>query len=798
MPDAPVRFGNVLKAAGLDSVELLTSGAGWQFWHVEIPNAFAPSKLQILHLMSDATWESAPSIRAFINESKFSRLTCYAVVEPSARVLNDPKKLLEAFSVSQALTPRQFLGKAIKSSILGDIKSTVTEDLGTFIQPKVLTPNGGEFPALQYLRAWVEGTEPAESRLGVLVADAGIGKTTMCRHLRQLILKFTSGEQVPLLIESDHWRKLADVLDLNMWDIWKQSLARQAQGISVEGTFNTCVHEGILLPIFDGFDELCSLRSRQFAVDNTLHALIKLVNDGDGRMLMTTREGYWENNVHSELQKRCTVFRLLPFDQHLRDKFFEERFPKDFDARKRAKAVAQAVESQLYADVTAKYPKPLARPTSIPAVLELIAASVEDENSELLVKEYQARLKADPFDSVLAMLCERERHRQGIKATAIEQLDVFSQLAMDWNQDEFLKEDIEIAASATCAIFDDENQRRLLFAPHPLLVLRENAYSFRFEFLRDFLRSLWLENHWNSPKELEKTAAFFEKNAAGTTPTFEYLAMRLLHGGRHRAWSKTVVTLAKNFRKNHPLALSGLWHLSTILFNKLDGVSTKTDRLEKLLDIFGDSKSRKFTDLILQGRLASLDLTSLTFSNCRFDSCVFYSCDFDSSSHFVDCMFTGDLLFENCKALSSVNLTRPSIVSAEATEAFLAGGIGNKGSILNKDAIQRVFRLALQKFVRGGALHTIDVAFRNRGALGQSLLNDEVWDALMKTGVVIAHTISGLGKDRGLAIAKKHQHEVRQFIDNAIVSGGVLAAIQTICREKGLNWAPSEAAAGRN
>lgn len=94
--------------------------------------------------------------------------------------------------------------------------------------------------------------------------------------------------------------------------------------------------------------------------------------------------------------------------------------------------------------------------------------------------------------------------------------------------------------------------------------------------------------------------------------------------------------------------------------------------------------------------------------------------------------------------------------------------------------------LPLQKFARGGVFNTIDAENRNKGPLGHSPLCEDVWNALLRANVVQKHAISGVGKDRGLGIAREHQHEVRQFTDNALLSGAVAQAVAAVAKDYGI------------
>lgn len=777
-------FEKLLIAAGLHAPEHKAGGDGFDIWSVKATNPFGGTKLHVLHLKSDATWSSARNVQTLIKQFSIPSSSLFAIREESSR-LDGTARILKEFGVQKVLSRQQLLGEALKATISRPDGSGPDLDSRFFVPPK-LTSNFSEpshHSAIDLLSTWLEGKGPATPGVGVVVANSGIGKTTLARRLYQSLSKKDDRGRVPVLIESYSWRKLSDAPDLTLWDVWKEGLSAGAVGISAEDTFETCIREGILLPIFDGFDELCLLRSRQFRAEEVLANLQALVVESNGRLLITTREGFW-NDVDDEVRQQCTVFNLEPFDQHLRNKFFEDRFPTNFTARTAAKKVMQRIETEAHDNPTG-YPNPLERITSIPAVLELISGSVETNGSEATLQQYGALLGRDPLKAILLALCERERARHELIATADEQLDVFAELARGWTENGLMnRENIELVAQDSCAAFADQHQREKLFLPHSMIEGRGNEFSFRFDFLRDYLQAIWLEKHWSDATKFTEFSELVADDAFGPlSQVLEYTVQCLINLNNHIEVLQRLADARKRFTELmlHK-STGGLWHLATSYFNRT-GVVTRLERTDKLLELFGTPASRRFDGLQLRNRIASLDLRGVEFINCKFDGCTFFGCDYNEASSFTSCDFLGPFRFDRCTG--APNLVSPAAMSAEAREA-LAGSPSHSIKLINQDMIRRAFRLAFQKFARGAGFQAIDVDIRNRGPLGHSPLKDDVWESLERSGIVTRHSISGVGRDRGMAISAESFNDVRQFVDNALISGRLAQAMSEVAATHGV------------
>ena len=68
-----------------------------------------------------------------------------------------------------------------------------------------------------------------------------------------------------------------------------------------------------------------------------------------------------------------------------------------------------------------------------------------------------------------------------------------------------------------------------------------------------------------------------------------------------------------------------------------------------------------------------------------------------------------------------------------------------------------------------------------RGPAGRSPLGRSVVEELLKETVLSRHTISGVGKDAGLAVSKEAMPEVRAFLDNRVLGRLLSPVVNRLC-----------------
>ena len=249
--------------------------------------------------------EAAAEVRELL--PKGSRY--YAVVQASATIANDLAKLQAQSRAVGVYTLRQLLQRSVERVLGATEPERDLEAERLFVDPDVRSvsydltapTDRQSSKALSSLSGWLKDDSEKGPRVAVLLAKAGVGKTTVARQLfRHLRFSTATAGRYPILVESDHWARLSDKTNLTLWDVWRESLdALYASSIGRDD-IEMCVEQGLLLPIFDGFDELCTRLGAHFSAVETLDQLLDLVKDTEGRILITTRDTFWTDYLAEE------------------------------------------------------------------------------------------------------------------------------------------------------------------------------------------------------------------------------------------------------------------------------------------------------------------------------------------------------------------------------------------------------------------------------------------------------------------------------------------------------------------
>ncbi len=143
-----------------------------------------------------------------------------------------------------------------------------------FVQPRRDDDSKSELD--QELIDFMTGKEQnKKGNLLVLSASAGVGKTTLARHLTKLLAERSFANRViPIYVESQHWSKIQFETIDGLWDVIANSLKTYNSSLNLtQEIFEHMLKIGYVSFIFDGFDELCG--HRHFTYRMSLHKRTK-------------------------------------------------------------------------------------------------------------------------------------------------------------------------------------------------------------------------------------------------------------------------------------------------------------------------------------------------------------------------------------------------------------------------------------------------------------------------------------------------------------------------------------------
>jgi hypothetical protein len=200
------------------------------------------------------------------------------VTKRSRHATNLPKAARD-FKARWATTARTLLFEHVVESLYPS--SIQVEETPYFIEPDITLPGQAPRPSLNYLvehllRGQAEGEKLISA--DILVAPAGLGKTTLSRALARRLLS-SNREVIPILVESAQWQNLINLTLPNVLNAALLQLIPEGGRLTNARLFQVLVREQLLIPIFDGFDELCSHPNSTYNPATLIAELVELVGD---------------------------------------------------------------------------------------------------------------------------------------------------------------------------------------------------------------------------------------------------------------------------------------------------------------------------------------------------------------------------------------------------------------------------------------------------------------------------------------------------------------------------------------
>ena len=764
-----IAFGDVLDALGAVDTEPVKSTPHWDFYRAKYSTPGGDVTASYLCLGYDCPVSEA-SIRNLDRWRSLSGRTAYTVVVTrKSRLASDLRKTADQFRARVATTSRTLLFENVLSTLIPD--SLQVEKYQYFVEPDVSIPNQGIKPALSYL---VDDLLSGDSDPGgfvsadILVAPAGLGKTTLARALAERFLE-SNRQAIPILIESAQWQNLINLTLPNVLNAALLQVMPEAGRLTNAKIFQLLVREQLLVPIFDGFDELCSHPNSTYNPATLIAELVDLVGDAGARVLITTRETFWEKFGTGVVASKVKRIDLRGFSNEQRQRFFTKRL-KDPGDRDIANRLAREIGSNLYVGHLEKEPLQADRASGVPLLLELIAIYVDGNP-----KATFAPASKDPIGPLLEAVCERENERQKLSISAEKQMAIFEELFRDFPEDiprTDLALYIELHASGLDAGALERFESHAFFSPG-------KDVCPRFETLRVYFVARWLATRLENIESDETIPLILERNSAGNTDVFDFLVDRFLtmeEGTVCAALSHALQMIQTRTRWEG--AASAVFHLAQRLAKEFEKTrSTRTDRLLNYLRLA--SPIRKIAVI---GQISGLDFSNLTFENCIFKDVELYNCRFGNNTRFVKCRFDGSLAFENCEG-AGLARTIECVNSEEAREEWDIQAGRASARTITRSSARSALREALRRFVGPYGLSSIKYVDRNSGVLARNPCRDQLWECLLKEGILERHRISGVS-DGGLKVADSAdaRHEVRNFLDNAILGPRLTRVIETLLK----------------
>ncbi len=378
-----------------------------------------------------------------------------------------------------------------------------------FIDP-VIKDNDGLITGINGLLNWIN--TDSTSNVAIIKGQGGIGKTTLCKKIHDLILKDFEKYHV-IFINSNELLKDFSRLDFNdqkeyeiynIYEIWHRNIYQEGQELLDRNTFYINYSLGNILIIFDGIDEIISTIT-SFNLDSFLQNVLKIQeNIGKGKIIINCRDSYInevtqfyiENSDNASID--IEIFDLLPFNSELAENYFSFHFEKDQKINKAMSLLGEFVQQDNKIHNNFIYP---------PFVLEIVKQFIEKEfdekihdftfNSKLLIEK-------DITDNIIYKTCFREiskKESNGFDLIVDKQVEFMINLSIEKRG--FINEAEFIDILKNIKLIDRLDDFANGLKDHPFLIKKDDKFYLRFDFLNSYFKSLGILTLIKYPKNIK-------------------------------------------------------------------------------------------------------------------------------------------------------------------------------------------------------------------------------------------------------------------------------------------------------
>ncbi|HUX65528.1 MAG TPA: NACHT domain-containing protein [archaeon] len=653
------------------------------------------------------------------------------------------------------------------STLLGEYVVSLKEDIITeenYVKPRRAGDPHSDLE--KELVSFLSGHgDNAGGRVVALSASAGVGKTTLARHIVKSLAFEQAKRTIPVFLESRHWSRLQlEGID-GLWDVISDSLRNLNPELRMTWEiFEYMLRCGFICFVFDGFDELCGDREFPLRPNEILTDLSVLAKESDARILLTTRTIYWQNEITSTLPN-VEVIELASFNTQQAKRYFDTFFSNQAD-KDRALGLYTALIKRIQPPTTDGSQSNKLKFINLPVSVAMIAQCVRRMTSPA---DYPFSFEKGAIHALLSQLCEREKERQKLSVSADDQLLAFRELAMlrpEQSSPMFEEELLE-------TIGLNANDVRKM-ASHPLLCRKDPAatqFGFAYDFLPHYFRAMRIVEHLQEPTRplSRQTISVMIQQSNGKGFLFDYILDACTSD-----YAKNIAKLFEAHDDKMGYTRSFLFHLAREFAKRdVEGKPKSVHTDETFQNLLGKGflDERRIENIVFLGNIEGLDLSGLEFIKCRFTNCTFIDCSVDPNTKFTGCSFHGDLEFVKCaekdwKEIQGMNTSLLCSPTNLAWQSFAGKIVG-----LREEHIKDALQLACNKFFKCGRLRR-SIRRQNwyTGSLGHSIYCEPLLKEMLHQGVIKQIRISGV-HEGGYILDPSCLGDLQQFMDSRQLIG---------------------------
>lgn len=782
----------VLEVLDGKNISLLKETDKWDFWVSEFPTPAGTLSAYYVYLNHSCPLSEATDGKNLAEWAALSKNATYnVIVTPKSDLLKEPafETIKATFAGKKILTLEKLLQENFFSKYTP--RKEILSSLDAFVDPTLEKADGSLTSAISHLVEWLihkDAKKEGSPRVAVLSASGGIGKTTLAKEIASRLLKSGTGT-IPLLIESAQWERLAsERMEIDdVWDAAIENTFENAAGLKGNhAAIRVLIRTKLLIPIFDGFDELC-LTHKTMTPQDLINELIAMVGDTAGaKILVTTRETFWDLSYEAAEGKNIERFKLRGFDADQRTSYFKKRL-KDSSDRQTATRIASQIHGNIYPSLSGAR-QGTDSLAGLPFILNLIADSVDGTHGSWdTVNPYSV----DPLGGLFTDICERDNIRHKLNFSKESQMEFFEELFRAHNEGISVDDLYSYldAFGLTNRTLQDK------FVSHTLLARdSQNRMRPRYEIIRTYFLARFLATRLQRtvtrPEEKRTILELMSKNKGGKTETLDLLVTQFREIStkiKQEAIQHALRIIQEGMDSGDEPTRETAYGASSTLFHLTARLATSEDKKEQtafIAQYLGKSVSPLlFERIALENEIKGLSFSGVNFSGAVLTNVVFTNCDFDKNTSFVGCCFTGTIEFNNCRGQREVQLD-PTCKFSEDSEIAWKKQKGEKmDAQAKRRAVVAGLKLCLEKFLRPFGFSGIQFQNRFNGRFGKHPFRDEIWDELLRSSVIITYTISNV-KDGGCKITHEEalRKEIREFFASGHIGKGLTAVVEKILK----------------
>ncbi|MEO6232432.1 MAG: SMEK domain-containing protein [Ferruginibacter sp.] len=562
------------------------------------------------------------------------------------------RKRLETVGVEFKTDKVEYIDECLFDVRLSKLNQKSILSTADFISPVI--KNGEDFLQLNDLVHWTFNN--SDSSFAIINGSGGIGKTTVCQKISDMIIE-QDERVIVVFIDSERYIDVFGKKGYNgeaEYDIYKifNACHQYASHFDKNSFYLNCSFGNIVI-IFDGIDEIISTIP-SFSLFQFLQTVEGLrAGLGKEKILINCRDAYIADvykfyNSHTDT--KIKVYELLGFSEQLAEEFFYKHFDDVDKVKLCLKLVKEFYPDEECKDIMYKYP---------PFILEIIIQIVD---SDFTYQEVDAGfssdilLNTDKNDLVIYRICNREfikKENKGFQLPIDQQILFLCELAME-EKGEIKRKDF-VRLLEQIQVKDRADNIATGLSDHPLIVNKDDKFTFRLDFFSKYFKSLVIFNMIGRNQQayisnqLINTIAFDCNFNSVISKTIVKKAKECkIYFGHCLSNTKELIKLIREYGNSHPSyyerskkSISNL--LLMVILSKPENYANE----QIVIDLFGNEK-KEVENFYL------IDIPF--FANIIFDFSGFYfsKSEIINYGSFFKCKFDSDTFFDDSCIISQV------------------------------------------------------------------------------------------------------------------------------------------------